>query len=98
MKIKRFSLYAVIGVFITGLTILLILSRSDQSVIAQHNDPHQIFVSGSYSTASISKGTILLLLAVGIIGVLGVSRKKKGSGSHIQNNEIHDVKKHCDRT
>ena len=94
MKIKRFSLCAIIGLVITGLIILLILSRSDKSVIAHHNNPHQISVPGSYAAASFSKGTILLLLAVGVIGVLGVGRKKKDRGSNAQNKEITDAEKH----
>lgn len=87
MKIKSFSLCAIIGVVITGLMILLIFSRPDESEISQLNKQNQISFPETYAAASISKGTILLLLAVGVIGVLGVSRKKKNSGSHAQNNE-----------
>jgi hypothetical protein len=36
--------------------------------------------------ASISEGTILLLLAVGVIGALGISRIKKSIGSPAQRN------------
>jgi len=34
-------------------------------------------VSESYNAASVSEGTAMLLLAVGVIGVLGISRKRK---------------------
>ena len=88
MKIKSFSLCAIIGVIIIGLMILFILSRPDDSEVSQLINQNQLSVPESYAAASISKGTILLLLAVGVIGVLGVSRKKKDSGSHAQNNEI----------
>ena len=94
MKIKSFSLFVIIGVAITGLSILLILSRPYQSGIAQLTVPNQISVPENYVTASISKRTILLLLAVGVIGVLGVGRKKKDRGSNAQNKEITDAEKH----
>ncbi len=88
MKIKSFSLFAIIGVIIIGLMILLIVQRPHESEISQLNNQNQISVPESYMAAPISKGTILLLLVAGVIGVLGVSRKKKDSGSHAQNNEI----------
>ncbi len=40
---------------------------------------HQIATQDGMVSVHISKGTILLLLAVGIIGVLSVRRKKKGT-------------------
>ena len=46
-----------------------------------------INVPRTYTAASISKGTLLLLLAVGIIGALGVSRKRKVARRIVQNNE-----------
>jgi len=94
MKIKSFSLFAIIGVIIIGLMILLIVQRPHESEIFQLNDQNQISVPESYMSASISKGTILLLLAAGVIGVLGVSRKKKDSGSHAQNNETPQATDH----
>ncbi len=91
MKIKSFSLFAIIGVIIIGLMILLIVQRPHESEISQLNDQNQISVPESYMAASISKGTILLLLAVGVIGVLGVGRKKKGTRRHDQKNETDSV-------
>jgi preprotein translocase subunit SecG len=88
MKIKSFLLFAIIGVIIIELIILLIVQRPHESEISQLNNQNQISVPESYMAAPISKGTILLLLAAGVIGVLGVSRKKKDSGSQAQNNEI----------
>ena len=87
MKIKSLLLCAITGIVITGLMLLLILSHPNDSETSQLNNQNQISVSESYTAASISKGTILVLLAVGVIGVLGVSRKKKDSESHAQNNE-----------
>jgi len=86
MKIKSLSLCAIIGILITGLIILIILSLPDKSDISQRNNQNQISISEIHAAASLSKGTILLLLAVGVIGALGISRTKKGIGSPAQRN------------
>jgi hypothetical protein len=88
MKITNFRLFALIGVLIAGLMILAILLRADESAISRLNNQHQISVPESYTAASLSKETILLLLAVGVIGALGISRTKKGIGKPAQRNAI----------
>ena len=88
MKNRTFSLYAIIGVIIGGLFVSIISSRFDSSEINLPNNQNPISVPKIYAAASISKGTILLLLAVGVIGVLGVSRKKKDRKNLSKNNEI----------
>ena len=80
MKSKNLTLYALIGVVVTELMILFIL--------------YQMSVSESYAATSISKGTILMLLVVGVIGILGVGRKKIDSGSHAPNDEARQATGH----
>lgn len=63
MKSKNFTLYALIGVVVTELMILFTL--------------YQMSVFESYAATSISKGTILMLLVVGVIGILGVGAGKR---------------------
>ena len=46
-------------------------------IIAIHARPHQIHKSNNDRAVSISKSTILVLLAVGFAGALSVRRKKK---------------------
>jgi hypothetical protein len=87
MKNKTFSLYAIIGVIISGLVILFISARPDKLEIPQQYHQNQISVPENYAAASISKGTILLLLAAGLIGVLGIGRRKKNSERRPENNE-----------
>jgi hypothetical protein len=91
VKIKRFSWYALICIIISGLTVLLILPHPDDSEKSQLNIQDQKTTPKRGATASISKGTILLLLAVGVVGALGVSRKKKDNGSHDEFNETPDA-------
>ena len=84
MKIKTFALCAVISVVIIGLLTLIILLHTTESEISQLSNQNQISYPETYASTSISKGTILLLLAVGVIGVLGVARKMKVNDGHIQ--------------
>jgi len=77
MKIKSLIFFALTSVILSGLTTIVLISVSDKEETTRLFDQNQVKVPGTHSDASISKGTILLLLAVGVIGVLGVSRKKK---------------------
>jgi hypothetical protein len=97
MKNKRFPSFAAIVLVIAGLLIFFLHSPSIQSGRNPHKNRDQISTPESYQAASISKGTIFLLLAVGIVGVLGVSRKKKYREAKKQNNEIPDMENHPDR-
>ena len=93
MNIKIFTLCAIIGVAISGLIIIGILSNPDESEISRLNNQNKISVSESSAVeTSISKGTILLLLVVGVIGVIGVGRvgrKNKKSERYAQYEETH---------
>jgi hypothetical protein len=65
------------------------VSVHDKEETSRLGSQNQSQISGSYAAGSISKGTILLLLAVGVIGALGVSRTKNNSRSPAQRNAIH---------
>ncbi len=86
MKITNFKLITLIGVLLTGLLILLLFHGDDRDPSSRLSHQDQIWVPDRYVTASLSEVTILLLLAVGVVGVLGISRIKKGIGSPAQRN------------
>lgn len=96
MKFKSVSLYAIILIVIGGLVGFLILSRPVESEISKLKNESQISAPRSSAAASISKGTILLLLAVGVIGALGIGRKKEDKQSNRQNNVIFQARGHQD--
>jgi preprotein translocase subunit SecY len=75
MKIKNLIFFTLISVILSGLTTIVFVSVFDKEETTRLFDQNQVKVPETYSAASISEGTILLLLAVGVIGVLGVSRK-----------------------
>jgi hypothetical protein len=77
MKIKRLIFFAFTGLILSGITTIVFISVSDKEETIRLLDQNQVKVPDTHSAASISKGAILLLLSVGVIGVLGVSRKKK---------------------
>jgi len=88
MKFKLFIFFALISVVLAGLLILTVISVHDQSVATRYKNQNQISVSKGYAAASISKGTFFLLLAVSVIGVLGISRKRKSSVDLSQHDRI----------
>ena len=88
MKFKSFIFFALISVVLAVLLILTVISVHDQSVATRYKNQNQISVSKGYAAASISKGTIFLLLAVSVIGVLGISRKRKSSVDLSQHDRI----------
>ncbi len=77
MKSKNGPLFAVAGILSIGLLIfgLLFTQAPSPSSPMDEQDPDFLVA------ASISKETLLLLLAVGIAGVLGMSRRKKDNKS-----------------
>ena len=77
MKIKNLIFFALTSVILSGLTTIVFISVSDKEETTMLFDQNQVIIPDTHSAASISKGTILLLLAVGVIGFLGVNRKKK---------------------
>jgi hypothetical protein len=78
LKNKNATVLVVTGILIIGLLIFGLLSTQDTAPLSPA-DQHDSMQENTHlwMNASISKGTLLLLLAVGIAGVLGVSRKKK---------------------
>jgi hypothetical protein len=84
MKITNFKLITLIGVLLTGLLILLLFHGDDRDPSSRLSHHDQIRVPDRYVAASLSEGTILLLLAAGVIGALGISRLKKGLRSPAQ--------------
>jgi hypothetical protein len=78
MKIRSLIFLALTSVILSGLTTIALNSVFDKRETTRFFDHNQIKVPDTHIAASLSKGTVLLLLAVGVIGVLGVSRKKKG--------------------
>ena len=88
MKIKNLIFFALTSVILSGLTTIVFISAIDKKETTRLLDQDQVIVPKSYAAASISEGTILLLLTVGVIGVLGVSRKKKDIDNPAQENEM----------
>jgi hypothetical protein len=86
MKIKNLIFFLLIGTLLSGLVTAGFISVHDKEEVSEKIKQNQFPVPESYNAASVSKGTILLLLAVGVIGVLGISRKKRGLGSPAQRN------------
>jgi hypothetical protein len=62
--------------------------RANENQVSEQINQNQFQIPESYNADSVSKGTILLLLAVGVIGVLGISRKKRGLGSPAQGSQL----------
>jgi hypothetical protein len=81
MKINRFIFFLSVGVILSGVIAGVIFFVGEMRGAPGHIDQNLATTTEGYVSASISKGTILLLLAVGVIGALGVSRQKKDSGS-----------------
>ena len=81
MKIKPFIFIVLIGVILSGLATNMFMSVFDGKENTGLANEDQLQVPQTYTVASMSKGTILMLLAVGIVGALGVSRTRKGNGN-----------------
>ena len=86
MNNKKPKFPALIGLILIGLLVSLLFYGDDKPLASNSSNKDQISVPTRNEAASISKGTILLLLAVGVIGALGVSRKKKITQGIVQNN------------
>jgi hypothetical protein len=88
MKTKNLIYLLMMGILLSGLIAAGFISVHNKEKISKQINQNQFQIPQRYNPASISKGTILLLLAVGVIGVLGVKRKKKEPGNPAQKNEI----------
>ena len=87
MKIKTFIFIALISIILSGLTTIMFMSVFGKKENTRLINQGQLQVPQTYTAASMSKGTILMLLAVGIVGALGVSRTRRGNGSPAQRNK-----------
>jgi hypothetical protein len=87
MKIKNLTFIALISMIICGIAVHGILEIRNKTVIPHRSHQHQIPEPDNNRSASISKSTSLLLLAVGIIGTLSIRRRKKSKRSPAQKNE-----------
>jgi len=87
MKIKKFTYLLLLSVILSGLMAAGYVSTHDKKESSKLENQNQATASESYTAASISKGTILFLLAVGVIGFLGVSRKRKEGAGTAQENK-----------
>ena len=94
MQIKPLSLCVIVSIVTIGVIIYLNLSSPDESKIFQFNNQNKISAQEKNSGTFISKGTLLLLLAVGIVGALGISRKKKGNENHAKKNDANRTPNH----
>ena len=81
MKIKPFIFVVLIGIILSGLATIMFMSVFDGKENTALANEDQLQVAQTYTAASMSKGTVLMLLAVGIVGALGVSRTRKGNGN-----------------
>jgi hypothetical protein len=88
MKIKKLTYVLLLSVILSGLMTAGYVSTHDKKESFRLGNQNQAAASESYAAASISKGTILFLLAVGVIGFLGVSRKRKSNVGNAQKNEM----------
>ena len=97
MKITNLIIFSLTSIILSGLTVIAIVSVFDKKEeTARLFEQDRINVPETYTAASISKETMLLLLAVGIIGALGVSRKRKTAPGIVENNEDDDLAEKVD--
>ena len=86
MKINRFIFFLSFALILSGIIAGVFILGAEMNTSSGPIDQSLAPTAEGYASASISKGTILLLLAVGVIGALGVSRQKKDSGSNANRN------------
>ena len=91
MKIKTFIFITLIGIILSGLSAIMLMPVFDKKENTGLIDQAPLQVPQAYAAASMSKGTILMLLAVGIVGALGVSRAKKNTKGPAQKNASQDA-------
>lgn len=95
MKINHLIIFLFVAVMLSGLMAGVFILGGERGTVPKRLDQYRAQTNNSYVAASISKETILLLLVVGVIGALGVSRQKKESGSDSHRNPAdftgHDI-------
>ena len=77
MNLKHFTTAALGCMLIAGMGLLEFAEIMAESVAPRNDRQHEATSQNSRAPLSISKGAILVLLAVGVMGVLIVRRKKK---------------------
>jgi hypothetical protein len=77
MKMKNIAYIASISVLVIGAGGLGFFEMLKKPVIPRQGRQHHLAAPDNSPSVSISRSTVLILLAVGIIGVLSVRRKKK---------------------
>ena len=91
MKIKNLAYLAPIGILILGGGVLGLLEIHKKAVIPHQSRQLHQAATHSKPFISIPKTTILILLAVGVVGVLSVRRKKNTSGNPAQQKTLQSV-------
>ena len=91
MKIKNLAYIAPIGILIFGGGILGFLELHKKAVIPNQSRQHHQAASHNKPSVLIPKGTILILLAMGVVGVLSVRRKKNSKESPPQQKKLQTV-------
>ena len=89
MKIKNLAYIAPITILILGGGILGFLEIHKKAVISNQSHQHHQAAPHNQPSVSILKSTILILLAVGFVGVLGVRRKKNTKENTAQQKKLH---------
>ncbi|MGD2185310.1 MAG: hypothetical protein PVI71_04240 [Desulfobacterales bacterium] len=87
MNIRNLAFMAFIGIIVCGIAFFGFYEVRNKPVTAPKGHQHQLQGPNKDRSASISKGTALILLAVGVIGALSVRRKKKNKSGPAQKNE-----------
>jgi hypothetical protein len=90
MKNKTATLWVTTGIITIGLLILALFGMRGQTFCVSTAPQDFIEDTDVWVAASISKETLLLLLAIGIAGALGLSRKRKGIEKGTQQSQPDD--------
>jgi hypothetical protein len=85
MNNKGIKISAFIGIILIGFLILFFPYRPENPRSSNSIDRDPISATNTNESTSIPIGTIFFLLAVGVIGVLGVGRKKRNTPDVVQN-------------
>ena len=97
MKIKNLAYIASISVLVIGGGIPGFFEMRKKPVIALNGREHHLTAPNNSPLVSIPKSTTMVLLAVGIIGVLSVRRKKKTARSAAQHKRSEAVSENRDK-
>ena len=88
MKTNHPILFLFVTVIVAFLITSVFVIVNEKEAVSEELDKDQVQGSESHGVDSISKETILLLLAVGVIGALGVSRTKRNNGNGLNRGAV----------